>query len=779
MDPRAFCQADGAAGRRPSRLGTSLCGLIVLVLSLGGLPAKAETVDLLAGPAGGTYERIARGMAERLLSDGESDGEAGAVELVIEPSGGSADNFRRLAAGEARFAFAQQDTVSELLLKGVKGASSVRVVGRLFFDSLHILLRSPVHVEQAGELRYLRIWPGEKGSGSRTTAVHFLESVGVPLTSLAKEPPTLRALLGERAPNGAPATEELGVRELPQLFGENALDVAMVVTTPGSDAICEAIKSRRFRLHPLDYRTLRILTNEGDTAPFRRQIAIATIPAGTYTSQDDAIPTVAVPVLLLAREGEDPAVARALLDAARAEWQRLTREPGPAGCRIPAIHPAAGSLRDSNLTLLDGFDDPFPWRRRLGPWLTPALLVLLPLLLMLWLWRSGIYREVWRVLSEDRFALEILAVLVVGVLLVTFLTYLFEHRTNENFSTPWESFWSITVYLFSGLEDRTPYTTAGRMVAALGLLLGPLLFAFLTGWLARFFIRWERRMPQNLTGHTLIVNWNERAIRIVRELHHPVVSDRRVIVVLTDDDTLTVRRLKDRGLGAEEVFEDLYITVGDPGAERALLNANAQDAKTIVILAGDEPASSGRDGGRRVSADERSVRTLVMLRRIARREGARLHVIVELADSANEPVVEEIAQDFPGLVEYVSGLQVRTCLLAQAALSEGVTEFYRDLLRVTGDTNEIYIRPLPPEAVGRDFRELSAELTAEGGDNPIIPVGVQREVDGRLRTFGNPRSGESAATIAAGDRLVVMAHEPPGEIVLEARPGASGRARSG
>lgn len=731
----------------------------------GGARARAEAVSLAAGPAGGTYERVARGMAELLASDG--------VDLQVEASQGSVENLHRLAAGEVRFAFAQQDTVSEMLLEGTPGSSSIRVVGRMFFDYLHIFLRSPVHVERPDELRRLRIWPGDERSGTRTTAVHFLESVGVPLTSLDQPPMTVETLLADRPPGQAPGDGELGVQDLPELFHSGRLDVAMLVTTPGSDAVCRAIKSRRFRLYPLDYRTLRLLTSEGDSALFRRQIAIGTIPAGTYPHQEDAVPTVAVPVLLLAREGEDSALARALFDAAGEEWRRLTRVAGPEGCRIPPDHPPAASLRDSNLVMLPGFDDGYPWRLRLLPWLTAALFVALPLLAMFWLWRSGVYREIWRVLSEERFALEILAALVVGVLLVTFLTYLFEHRTNENFSTPWESFWSITVYLFSGLEDRTPYTPAGRMVAALGLLLGPLLFAFLTGWLARFFIRWERRMPQNLTDHTLIVNWNERAVRIVRELHHPLLNDRRVIVILSDDDTLDVRRLKNSGLGTDAVFEDLYLTVGDPGTRQALLNANAQDARTIIILAKDEPsAAGGRDGERGASADERSVRTLMMLRRIAREKSAecgkaiKLHVIVELADASNEPVIEEIAQEFPGLVEHVSGLQVRTCLLAQAALSKGVTQFYRDLLRVTGDTNEIYVLDLPPEAVGRDFRELAAELTARGGDNPIIPVGVQREVDGRLETVGNPRRGEDAGTLAAGDRLVVMAHEPPGAIVL-------------
>jgi len=87
-------------------------------------------------------------------------------------------------------------------------------------------------------------------------------------------------------------------------------------------------------------------------------------------------------------------------------------------------------------------------------------------------------RKLWR---RDRFPFVFGLVLALGVALVTMGTYLLEHRINEHFSTLGESFWSITVYLFSGLEDRSPKTDAGRLVATLGLLLGPVLFAVVTG----------------------------------------------------------------------------------------------------------------------------------------------------------------------------------------------------------------------------------------------------------------------------------------------------------
>lgn len=711
-------------------------------------------MTLAGGPAGGFYSEVARGVADDLL-------EVRAVETR-----GSMDNLALLEDGRVRFALAQQDVVSEYFLERQEAGeeTQVRVVARVFFDYLHIFLRSPIHVERADELRRFRIWPGDQRSGTRETAVRFLESVGV-LYRPTVTAETLAACGGESAaPSADEAASESGAwTQLEQCFRKGEVDVAMLMEMPGADLACRLMESGRVTLHSLNHRTLRLLTSENVASPFQRQISLANIPAHTYGNQPQAVPTVAVAVLLLARAGEQEATARRLLKAAQQTWKSLAGTEGDEGCRRLANLPAGGSLRQARLEMLEGFkaDDD-----SLHRWETAFAIVLSLAALVgggLWLRRHGLLRETRRVLRRETTAIRILAALAFGVMLITFLTYLFEHRTNEHFSTPWESAWSITIYLFSGLEDRNPYSTGGRVVAAFGLVLGPIFFAFLTGWLASVFIRWEKRMPHNLRDHYLILNWSPRAVRIIVELHHPLIRERKgtsVIVVLTDDEELDLKDIKKAGSGTDESFEDLYLSVGDPTAERALLNANAQDARTVLILAAERLGPH---------ADERSIRSLFMLKRIAAEHGRRdLHVIVELADHANVPVLEEIAKDFPGLVEWVAGLEVRTRLLAQAALNRGAVGFYVDLLRVSGDTSEVYTVPIPEEAVGETFRSLASRILAaevpvrgNGRANPGIPVGVQRQVDHKWRILCNPRPETPGWTLQRGDRLVLLAYEQP------------------
>lgn len=721
---------------RPSSPSRS-AALLLLALWTASDAAAAEParIRLASGPADGMYYQL----AEQIQNDLEEH------QIENVDSKGSAENLERLVNDEVDFAFAQQDVVSEHFRDNPD--TELRVVDRLFFDYLHIFLRDSIDIETASDLARLRIFVDDKGSGTYVTASRFLDTLGV--SSLGDN---VLMSCGGNEERCVPSSMPSGRAALTRWLEDNRLDAAMRVTTPGSEGVCGWMASGRLRLLPLDPRTLRALTLE-ETTNFRRQTSLGTIPPGTYKNQKEPVPTIAVPVLLVTRAGQDTGRALRLFEAAQAGWKKIASEQRQPGCAIPADFPEAAPLRVSGLEfLIDPPAEPW-WTRIPRPVLPVFLLVAGAAVVAAAGWRLGWHSHVRGVWREDRLPVVLVLLLAASILSITVITYLVERGVNENFSSLTESFWSITVYLFSGLEDRTPYTPAGRVVATLGLLLGPAFFAVLSGWLARFFMKREKRMPQNLRNHYLLLNWNERAAEVVRELHHPLVRERNgvsVVVVLTDDDTLNVQQIRKAGSGWDPAFEDFYLSIGDPTDERALLNANAQDARTVLILADEK------------EGDERTIRSLLMLRKIAREHNLKdLHVVAELLKSANTTVVDELAKDFPGLLERISGLRVRTCLLAQAALTKGVVGFYTDLLRVSSDTNEVYAHPVPDAAVGMSFREYASLVLRTASEEPLIPVGLQRVTDGRVKIHTNPLPGQPESLLQHGDHLVLIAYQPP------------------
>lgn len=644
------------------------------------------------------------------------------------------DNQKLGESEEAHFALAGEAAVRRYTAEHPD--TKVRVVGHVaFIRYLHILVRSPLQIRRPEDFRSLRLGLGDPASAF-LAGVYF-DHLGIPLTSL---PDQLVQLPGP--------PEKLSAQ-----LQTKDLDVALVAAGLGHPSVCVAVADGAYVLLPLDYETRRSFVAPSGGAGFASLPRVAEIPPRIYAGQRDPVPTIAMNLLLLAQEGQPSERARQVL----AEAQEIGRDLRPSGA-CGREEDATGLRQDAGFLWLEKgrlMSSRWSASRRIGFYL---LLAAAALGLLVLAWKRGLLAELRSYWGADKLPFLILLALAGSIAAVTVATHLFEKDVNEKFSTIPESFWSITIYLFSGLEDRTPYTAPGRFIATLGLLLGPAFFAVMSGWLARFFIRREKKMPQNLRNHYLLLNWNERAVGVVREIHQPILlanDGPSVIVLLTDQQDLSLQKLKEAGSGQDEAFEDFYLSIGDPTSERGLLNANAQDARAIVIFA---------DEGQ---GDERTFRSIFALRRIARERGiTSLHVVAELLDPANTPILDEMARDFPGLLERVSNTELRMYLLAQAAMNPGIVRFYTDLLRTTGDTNELYSLRVPEGATGIDFAGYAAFLYQARLPEPLVPVGIQRVVEGRATMITNPRPEDPASVLRLGDRLLVFAYLPPAQDIL-------------
>ena len=268
-----------------------------------------------------------------------------------------------------------------------------------------------------------------------------------------------------------------------------------------------------------------------------------------------------------------------------------------------------------------------------------------------------------------------------------------------------------------------------------------------------------------LTDHFVVCNWNDLGDSIIRQLHASVVRDPRAVVIVTDQPENVPRAEPEAG---EDPYHNVFVIPGDPTSDKILARANIAQADTAIVL------SDPREGE---YADTKSVLIALAIEAIE----PRVHTIAELLHSRSR-----IHLRYTQVDEVVCVDELTEKLLAQAALTHGLSEFYTHLLTATEDTNEVYVVDVPESCVGRTYREIEQAL-ADYEDADVILVGVQTEgvkVSGGKKVYNrhaeeiatqiltvNPPARQHPAAdspqvdrdyrLERGDRLFVIAYGPP------------------
>ena len=125
------------------------------------------------------------------------------------------------------------------------------------------------------------------------------------------------------------------------------------------------------------------------------------------------------------------------------------------------------------------------------------------------------------------------------------------------------------------------------------------------------------------TKHIVICNWNDKGLSIIKELHAPIVRQKRPIVIVSE-------RLEDVDLPDKEdlpELEDVYLIKGDPTQEHTLKRANVPLAYSIIVLADPE---------QKHLADAKNVLVCMAIKDLCNHEGESVrNVMVEGVDPKN------------------------------------------------------------------------------------------------------------------------------------------------
>lgn len=170
--------------------------ILLAVLSLPLLPARAETLGMVTGPKTGTYIAVGRDIAGAVREAG--------ITVEVKPSDGSVDNLKRINSREnAALGIVQSDVLGFLRrsqnAEMRKIAANLRMILPLYREEVHVLARRDI--QDFKQLDGKRVAVGGDGSGHMLTAVNLMALMAVaPAETLRVNPPEgVLALLDGRA----------------------------------------------------------------------------------------------------------------------------------------------------------------------------------------------------------------------------------------------------------------------------------------------------------------------------------------------------------------------------------------------------------------------------------------------------------------------------------------------------------------------------------------------------------------------------------------------------
>ncbi len=220
-----------------------------------------------------------------------------------------------------------------------------------------------------------------------------------------------------------------------------------------------------------------------------------------------------------------------------------------------------------------------------------------------------------------------------------------------------------------------------------------------------------------IRDHIIICNWTQKADVIVRQLHDVSVRHKSPIIVITDSPEKIPKT-------TDPAYRGLLMIAGNPADKEILKRADINTAKTAIVLADEDDPER---------ADSKSILIVLAIDAI----NPNLHVIVELMKSNNEMFFQ-----YSHVNEIVCLEQLAEKLLAQSALTPGLSHVYMDLLTQSLDTNEIYQEPIPKSFIGKTYREIEREIV-KIDEKDVILIGfgttVEKKVEEQsiVNGFGN------------------------------------------
>ncbi|MET9324358.1 TAXI family TRAP transporter solute-binding subunit [Streptomyces sp. NPDC003038] len=257
----------------------AVLGVLVWWLKPFGERELKGELTFSTGVRTGVYHRYGQ------LLEGALKRDMPGVKVRLETSEGSQENLERVASGKADFTIATADAVAKYRLDGKPGAQGLRSCARLYDDYVQLVVPAGSPVQSARDLRGKRVAVGQAGSGVRLVSERLLTA--------AKLDP-MRDIV----------PVSIGIDTMPAELEAGRIDAFFWSGGLPTNAVRELSERSEIRLVQLGDLVEQL---QGSGSPARYYRA-AVMPQDAYARarNTSAVSTLAVPNLLVTKEGTDP-----------------------------------------------------------------------------------------------------------------------------------------------------------------------------------------------------------------------------------------------------------------------------------------------------------------------------------------------------------------------------------------------------------------------------------------------------------------------------------------
>ncbi|XP_034701803.1 probable ion channel SYM8 isoform X2 [Vitis riparia] len=233
-------------------------------------------------------------------------------------------------------------------------------------------------------------------------------------------------------------------------------------------------------------------------------------------------------------------------------------------------------------------------------------------------------------------------------------------------------------------------------------------------------------------NHILILGWSDKLGSLLKQL---AIANKSigggVVVVLAERDKeemeMDIAKLEFDFMGTSVICRS-----GSPLILADLKKVSVSKARAIIVLASDENADQ---------SDARALRVVLSLTGV--KEGLKGHVVVEMSDLDNEPLVKLVGGE---LIETVVAHDVIGRLMIQCALQPGLAQIWENILGF--ENAEFYVKRWP-QLDGMRFEDVLISFPE------AIPCGIKVASDGG-KIILNP---EDNYVLREGDEVLVIAED--------------------